>query len=520
MAVAIKRIVQFGYAKMNSVQSEQMRIRAKNKYRNEHIEESFKKFNIRVLDNTEGLTYNQYYKKYCKRGRQVDKDELGEKDFYLAKMYNGKGNSGKETTCVETMVLSLNDRIDATPEAILAYQNENKEKMQSFVDYMTKTDERFKDCRFLNIDWHFDEVYRPYERLEPTEEFPDGEIVLGSPRISVHCHVTYIPLVKEMTSKGNEYYCHNRGAVWKSKTSRYNQSYSQFNDDIFEAVEKNFGYERGELYPASKEDRKDMNIQDFILDNNQKMEEEYRKQHDLALKIAEEKTARAKGELVTEHKKRVEEGEKKIQNLEAVIKDQEEYNSALRIESSNLEKTIDERRMKTTFLSKQLQEKESELSTIKEQLERKIKFSAQIDKEINEKMDEYEEICVSVDTAIKNLEEDEKKKKELYNKKQRETDNEIAKLEKIRREAIRQQDIYDAKVEEVKRKRENLSQETKIFTYIEVALANHKMTREEAIRDINELGLEDLIKAFSYEKAKQSTPNLHNIARNYWDEER
>lgn len=46
MAVAIKRVIKFSYAKMNSVQSEQTRIRAKNKYKNDHICEEFKKFNL------------------------------------------------------------------------------------------------------------------------------------------------------------------------------------------------------------------------------------------------------------------------------------------------------------------------------------------------------------------------------------------------------------------------------------------------------------------------------------------
>ena len=56
MAVAIKRVIQFSYAKMNSVQSEQTRIRAKNKYKNDHICEEFKKFNLHPINNTEGLT--------------------------------------------------------------------------------------------------------------------------------------------------------------------------------------------------------------------------------------------------------------------------------------------------------------------------------------------------------------------------------------------------------------------------------------------------------------------------------
>jgi len=53
MAVAIKRVIQFSHAKMNSVQSEQTRIRAKNKYKNDHICEEFKKFNLHPINNIE-----------------------------------------------------------------------------------------------------------------------------------------------------------------------------------------------------------------------------------------------------------------------------------------------------------------------------------------------------------------------------------------------------------------------------------------------------------------------------------
>lgn len=240
MAVAIKRVIQFSHAKMNSLQSEQTRIRAKNKYKNDHICEEFKKFNLHSINNTEGLTYNQYFKKYCKRRtggkKKVDVvSEMGEKDFYLDKLYTGKGG-GKTTCCVESMVISLNDRIDATEEAIKAYQEDpdNQQKMDAFVTYITKSDPRFRNCRFLNVDWHFDEVYTPYEKKPPTEEFPDGEIVVGTPKISIHAHITYIPLAKDIDKNGKEYLNLNRGAIWKSRTAAYNQSYSQFNDDIYE----------------------------------------------------------------------------------------------------------------------------------------------------------------------------------------------------------------------------------------------------------------------------------------------
>ena len=84
---------------------------------------------------------------------------MGEKDFYLDKLYTGKGG-GKTTCCVESMVISLNDRIDATEEAIKAYQEDpdNQQKMDAFVTYITKSDPRFRNCRFLNVDWRKGEI--------------------------------------------------------------------------------------------------------------------------------------------------------------------------------------------------------------------------------------------------------------------------------------------------------------------------------------------------------------------------
>lgn len=62
-----------------------------NPCKNDHICEEFKKFNLHPINNTEGFTYNQYFKKYCKRRtggkKKVDVvSEMGEKDFYLDKL--------------------------------------------------------------------------------------------------------------------------------------------------------------------------------------------------------------------------------------------------------------------------------------------------------------------------------------------------------------------------------------------------------------------------------------------------
>lgn len=385
MAVAIKRVIQFSHAKMNSVQSEQTRIRAKNKYKNDHICEEFKKFNLHPVNNTEGLTYNQYFKKYCKRRtggkKKVDVvSEMGEKDFYLDKLYTGKGG-GKTTCCVESMVISLNDRIDATEEAIKAYQEDpdNQQKMDAFVTYITKSDPRFKDCRFLNVDWHFDEVYTPYEKKPPTEEFPDGEIVVGTPKISIHAHITYIPLTKDVDKNGKEYLNLNRGAIWKSRTAAYNQSYSQFNDDIYEEVERKFGYDRGQLYPASEKDRnEDMNIQDWIIVHNGEMAKQYIAQEELKLKTQEEKTKTLNKEYGKAQQERIDAAEADLQKIKDKQKAEQDILDELTKEDRVLVHQIKYKNNLQSDIQKKINENENKLAEMKklnEEANRQLELS-------------------------------------------------------------------------------------------------------------------------------------------------
>lgn len=102
-------------------------------------------------------------------------------------------------------------------------------------------------------------------------------------------------MAKDIDKNGKEYLNLNRGAIWKSRTAAYNQSYSQFNDDIYEEVERKFGYDRGELYPVSEKDRnEDMNIQDWIIVHNGEMEKQYKAQKQLKL-MAEKEKHRFKG---------------------------------------------------------------------------------------------------------------------------------------------------------------------------------------------------------------------------------
>lgn len=74
-------------------------------------------------------------------------------------------------------------------------------------------------------------------------------------------------------------------------------------------------------------------------------------------------------------------------------------------------------------------------------------------------------------------------------------------------------------MEELKRKKERLQkkiqsvdEQTRQLIHIEVLLQNQKMTKQEAIETIKELGLDEKIVAFSESRAKRYAPNLHQIA--------
>lgn len=499
MAVAIKRVIQFSHAKMNSVQSEQTRLRAKNKYKNDHIKEEFKKYNLHPVDNTEGLTYNQYFKKYCKRrsGGKKKSDvvsEMGKEDFYLDKLYTGKGG-GRTTCCVESMVISLNDRIDATAEAVLAYQADpkNQKKMQDFVKYIMETDERFKYCRFLNVDWHFDEVYTPFERKEPTEEYPEGEIVVGNPKISIHGHITYIPLTKEVDASGKEYLSLNRGAVWKSRTAAYNQSYSQFNDDIYEAVEKELGYERGKLYPASEKDRnEDLNIQDWIIVHNGEMERQYKEQERLKLMTEEERTQILTKEYGEAHRK-------KMEAAQAEIKQAEEKNQSLKTQNNELSIAVRYRKLCTESLEKQIEEKKKHLKDITQQDEEK---SA----ELEQTMKEYNEIRASVTKLM----EEQKRKEVILKQSNKDLDDNLAKVnEKKKNLEIRNQKIK----EEIA----HSDQTVQIFSFIEAQIRQHKLDVEKAAKLCLKNSLDDVVSMFRTKEAREITPALYQVAERVQD---
>lgn len=86
---------------------------------------------------------------------------------------------------------------------------------------------------------------------------------------------------------------------------------------------------------------------------------------------------------------------------------------------------------------------------------------------------------------------------------------------------IKAQQQYKKEMEELKRKEErlqkkihNIDEQTRQLIHIEVLLQNQKMTKQEAVETIKELGLDDKMVAFSVSRAKRYAPNLYQMAKN------
>ena len=86
---------------------------------------------------------------------------------------------------------------------------------------------------------------------------------------------------------------------------------------------------------------------------------------------------------------------------------------------------------------------------------------------------------------------------------------------------IKAQQQYKKEMEKLKRKEERLQQKiksmdesTRQLIHIEVLLQNQKMTKQEAVETIKELGLDDKMVAFCDSRARRYAPNLYQMAGN------
>lgn len=186
-------------------------------------------------------------------------------------------------------------------------------------------------------------------------------------------------MAKDIDKNGKEYLNLNRGAIWKSRTAAYNQSYSQFNDDIYEEVERKFGYDRGELYPSSEKDRnKDMNIQDWIIVHNGEMEKQYKAQEELKLKTQEEKTKTLNKEYDKAQQERIDAAEADLQKIKDKQKAEQDILDELTKEDRVLVHQIKYKNNLQSDIQKKINENENRLAEIKklnEEANRQLELS-------------------------------------------------------------------------------------------------------------------------------------------------
>lgn len=211
-----------------------------------NAKEEFKKYNYEFPTEYSGENYRNIVWKNLKTGIKFDKSSLKEGEFWVGRTYKKK--SGKTTTYVESMTIAPPWKVhpDDIEMFLQSFENTYFEAIERFL----VTDEQFRDCIFLDFQVHLNEVYVPESiTLEDGSEYmlPEEERWAYA-YIKPHMHVSYIPTVKTTDKNGTEFLKLSRSDLWKSKSGKFNQSYREFNDKKYEAVDKEYGLERGVIY--------------------------------------------------------------------------------------------------------------------------------------------------------------------------------------------------------------------------------------------------------------------------------
>lgn len=257
----------------------------------------YKKYNYSIPTKYDDVKYKEVIWNNLKTGIKYDKSKLEDGEFWAGRVY--KKGSGKSTTYCESMIFCPPYRIhpDQIEEFLASKENEYFKDVADFV----QTNERFKDCIILGMNVHMNEVYVPSTITlnDGTECLIPEEERWQYAYIKPHMSVDFIPTVKEKDKKtGVEYLKLSRTDVWKSrKGGRYCDSYREFNDDRYEAVDKNYGFDRGEIYSEMKEDERptiDMSLKEWQKAHDQekidKLIEQQKEQNEKAIKQVIEET--------------------------------------------------------------------------------------------------------------------------------------------------------------------------------------------------------------------------------------
>ena len=213
--------------------------------------EEYKKYNYEFKTNYSNKKYRDVIWKNLRTGTKFDKGTLKDDEFWVGRVYKTK-NTGKTTTYLESMTFAPPWRIhpDEIEQFINSPENMYFEDIRNFL----LTDKQFSGCMFLKFQVHMNEVYIPESiTLEDgTERKLEEDERWAYAYIKPHMTVDYIPTVIEKDNEGRSFKQLSRTKLWKSKEGTYNQSYAEFNTRKYEAVDRFYGLERGELYKDKK----------------------------------------------------------------------------------------------------------------------------------------------------------------------------------------------------------------------------------------------------------------------------
>lgn len=423
-------------------------------------DDNYKKYNFDVLEMQSEKSidnYNKYFKEHAHVGYNAHKEELEEGDFVVPRLNDS-------ITKVESIIV-------APPIKILLKDIDKFDFTEAqcfFDDYIynfIKQDSKFKDVKVLSAKVHCNEVYYPrYEEIDGTTKLRrlSREESIEKAYVKVHMHMDYIPLV-EAKKNGKKFLKLSSNDLWKSEKGRYFDSFREFNDRFHKTVGKHYGLERGQKWEewdvrVQKRNngelvKENTRLADWQLNNDEELNKKYKKQLEEEIKTASE-----------EAKKQLQE---EIAQLEAESFDEFERNQR---EYARQLKQMEEQKNKIEHDLKNISDEKADAQRILSDIQ------IQADSEYKD----YIKMHDDIEKAIKELTV---------------TEAEIEKRQNINSQIFKE-----------------LEADRKVLANIERRLKRNEITMQEANKVIDDYSLDDKIKLFKEESAKEHTPNLHNLA--------
>lgn len=423
-------------------------------------DDNYKKYNFDVLEMQGEKSidnYNKYFKEHAHTGYNAHKEEFGEGDFVVPRLND-------TITKVESIIV-------APPAKILIKDIDKFDFTEAqcfFDDYIhnfIKQDSKFKDVKVLSAKVHCNEVYYPrYEEIDGTTKLRrlSREESIDRAYVKVHMHMDYIPLI-EAEKNGKKFLKLSSNDLWKSERGRYFDSFREFNDRFYEAVGKHYSLSRGQKWEewdvrVQKKNngelvKENTRLSDWQLNHDEELNKKYKKQLEEEIKTAGE-----------EAKKQLQE---EIAQLEAESFDEFERNQR---EYAKQLKQMEEQKNKI----------EHDLKNISDEKADAQRMLSDIQMQADSEYKDYIKMHDDIEKAIEELTA---------------TEAEIEKRQNINSQIFKE-----------------LEADRKVLANIERRLKRNEITMQEANKVIDDYSLDDKIKLFKEESAKEHTLNLHNLA--------